>query len=333
MKKYFSRLCENKRTVSMLAPKIENGTHSHAYIIEGPDGSGKHTLAAEICKALFCIGEDGDTFPCEKCRFCRMTDEGINTDISVLTRRERAAISVEATREMLSTLSYAPDEGRYKVYIIDEADKMTPQAQNTLLLSLEEPPSYVVFLLLCSDSAKLLETVRSRAALVRTELFGADFTAAWLRKQPTVINSGVGDAEIMRAARMSGGALGAALEDLTNSRDKALEEAAGQLCDCLCRSSLSQRLACVSSMKYSRSEYDKLFFYTLNALRDLIAVKSGGGETLYYSDAGAAYAVCSRVKMKKLVRLYDAVDDARRYICEMNASAPTVMSALAGTQF
>ena len=333
MKKYFSRLCENKRTVSMLAPKIESGTHSHAYIIEGPDGSGKHTLAAEICKALFCTGEDSDTFPCEKCRFCRMTDEGINTDISVLTRGERATISVEATREMLSTLSYAPDEGRYKVYIIDEADRMTPQAQNTLLLSLEEPPSYVVFLLLCSDSAKLLETVRSRAALIRTELFGVDFTAAWLRKQDAVIKSGVSDAEIMRAARMSGGALGAALEDLTISRDKALEEAAGRLCDCLCRSSLSQRLTYVSAMKYSRSEYEKLFFYTLNALRDLIAVKSGGSETLYYPDAGAAYAVCSRVKMKKLVQLYDAADDARRYICEMNASAPTVMSALAGTQF
>lgn len=333
MKKYFSRLCGNKRAVSMIAPKIEKDIHSHAYIIEGPKGSGKHTLAREICKALFCTGESSDTFPCEKCRFCRMTDEGISTDICVLSREDRATISVEATRGMLSTLNYAPDEGKYKVYIIDEADRMTPPAQNALLLSLEEPPSYVVFLLLCTDSAKLLETVRSRAVLIRTELFGVDFTADWLRKQDAVIKSGVGEDEIMRAAKMSGGAPGAALEYLTNSSVKKLAEAAGQLCDCLCRSSLSQRLACVSAMKYSRIEYEKLFSYTLNALRDLIAVKSGGSETLYYPDAGAAYAVCSRVKMKKLLCLYDAVDDAKRSICDMNASAPTVMFALAGTQF
>lgn len=329
MKKRFGKVIGNAVNIELLATELENGTQSHAYIIEGPVGSGKHTLAKEICKALFCLRESED-FPCEKCRFCKLTEAGYNTDIVFLSKGEKATIQVDAIRELTSTISYAPDAGEYKVYIIEDAERMTLQAQNAFLLSLEEPPSYVVFLLLCTDSASLLETVRSRAVTIKTELFSADFVEKWLKALPQVEKLGADSIAVRNAAIASGGSLGAALAALDTKADSsaALAKEAGIMVEKLCRAPLAQRLLYFSSMKYSRGEYEQLFAFALKALRDLIAVKTGGSETLFYTDRESAAAVCSRVKMKKLVELYDAVSLADADI-KANASPNTVLTSLA----
>lgn len=329
MKKRFGKVIGNAVNIELLATELENGTQSHAYIIEGPVGSGKHTIAKEICKALFCLRE-GEDFPCGKCRFCKLTEAGYNTDISFWSKGEKATIQVDVIRELTSTISYAPDVGKYKVYIIEDAEKMNVSAQNALLLSLEEPPSYVVFLLLCTDSASLLETVRSRAVTLKTELFSTDFVESWLKSSPQVEKSGADSTSVRNAAIASGGSLGAALAALDVKADgsAALVKEAEVMVEKLCRAPLAQRLLYFSSLKYSRGEYEQLFTFALKALRDLIAVKTGFDETLFYTDRESAAAVCSRVKMKKLVELYDAVSAADADI-KANASSNTVLTSLA----
>jgi len=135
----FENIIGNDSLKTLIASHIRNKTLSHAYIIEGPKNSGKKLLAKEISKALCCEAA-GISLPCGQCRSCKRIDAGYNTDIFTLSRGEKATIAVDDVRGMTDTLGYYPDDGETKVYIIDEADRMTTQAQNALLLSLEEPP-------------------------------------------------------------------------------------------------------------------------------------------------------------------------------------------------
>lgn len=127
----------------------------HAYLIEGPEGSGKRTLADIITNALVC---DGANAPCGTCRQCYKFQQKCHPDIIDIP----SELPVDALRSLLAGIVLSPNEAKHKVYRIDKADKMHPAAQNLLLKTLEEPPSYAIFLLLCTTKEGILPTVRSR---------------------------------------------------------------------------------------------------------------------------------------------------------------------------
>ncbi len=328
MSNYFADIVGNAQLKALIGNHVKNKTLSHAYIIEGPAGSGKRLIAREICKALCCTGKS-DRLPCNSCRECKRIDEGLNTDIMTVSRGEKASIMVDDIREMTATLGYYPDDGDCKVYVIEEADRMTPAAQNALLLSLEEPPSYVVFLLLTEDSTSLLETVRSRSQTLKTEIFPTSFVAQWLRSHPKA--KGSSDADIASAAAVSRGALGAALSVLCDksSKSAAISRDAARLVELLCSDSRAEAIVFASTIKYSRAEFEEFFDYALFALRDLIAAKSKSGTTLFYADIEDAANDASRLKMPKLIRIYDALISAKEDITVNNAQIYAVMTTLA----
>ena len=127
----------------------------HAYLIEGPEGSGKHTLANLIANALVCEGENP---PCGTCRQCYKIRNHCHPDVIDLPWD----LSVEDLRRVLADIILVPNDAAYQIYRIDKAEKLLPAAQNLLLKTLEEPPRYAVFLLLCQSREGVLETVRSR---------------------------------------------------------------------------------------------------------------------------------------------------------------------------
>lgn len=127
----------------------------HAYLIEGPEGSGKHTLADIITNALVC---DNDNPPCHTCRQCYKFQEHCHPDIIDIP----SDISVDQLRQLLAGIVLTPNDAAHKVYRIDKAEKLLPAAQDLLLKTLEEPPPYAVFLLLCTTKEGVLQTVRSR---------------------------------------------------------------------------------------------------------------------------------------------------------------------------
>ena len=130
--------------------------------------------------------KDGkQSLPCGKCLACRKIAEGVSPDVTFIRRAEdRATLGVSIIRDLREDLYIAPNENEKKVYIIEEADRMTDEAQNALLLSLESPPPYVVFLLLTQNVDSLLETIRSRAPVLRLQTFGADEIHNFLVKDP-----------------------------------------------------------------------------------------------------------------------------------------------------
>ena len=170
----------NERLLSFLSDRIAERNAPHAYLLEGPEGSGKKTLALWLAQALNCQNEEA--VPCRRCRFCRTIGAMQSPDVFWIGMTEGTAkksIGVDEIRAITDTIYLLPNDLETKIYIIPGADAMTQQAQNAFLKLLEEPPSYVLFLLLCENRYALLPTVRSRVQLLTMERFSEDALREW----------------------------------------------------------------------------------------------------------------------------------------------------------
>ena len=153
----FESLLGNQRLKDNLISSLRRGRASHFYLITGPEGSGKRTLARLLAAALLCADPQK---PCGSCTACRKALSGTHPDIIPLEDPEHKKVAVKLVREMRDDLFIRPNEGEKKIYIC--AQELGTEGQNALLKILEEPPSYGVFLLLSDNPEKLLPTVRSR---------------------------------------------------------------------------------------------------------------------------------------------------------------------------
>ena len=160
----FQDIIGQQHITGHLQNAIRMGKVSHAYIIQGEAGSGKKLLAATFAAALQC--EEGGIEPCGHCQSCKQAVSGNHPDIRRVIH-EKATIGVDDIRLQLNNdIMVKPYSRPYKVYIIDEAEKMTEQAQNAMLKTIEEPPEYAVILLLTVNAKLLLPTILSRCILL-----------------------------------------------------------------------------------------------------------------------------------------------------------------------
>lgn len=157
----FDKIVGHEKIKEHLINAINLNKVSHAYIFNGAEGIGKKTLAAAFAKAVQC--EEGGSVPCGKCRSCIQADSGNQPDIIWVNHEKPASIGVEDVRmQVNSDILIKPYSSRYKVYIIDDAQKMTVQAQNAILKTIEEPPAYGIIILLTTNADSLLPTILSR---------------------------------------------------------------------------------------------------------------------------------------------------------------------------
>ena len=148
-----------------LIKSIQSEKNSHAYIFLGPEGLFKHTCADMAAAALVC--ENTGQAPCSSCSACKKAKAYTHPDIKYITPpKDRKTIGVDTIREISEDASIKPFLTKNKVYII-EGDLLTEAAQNAFLKTLEEPPHYAVFIIICSDLQKLLQTVISRSTIIR----------------------------------------------------------------------------------------------------------------------------------------------------------------------
>jgi DNA polymerase-3 subunit delta' len=203
-------LVGNARAISALERTLVSDRARHAYLFAGPEHTGRATAANLLAQALNCSADDR---PCGACTQCRRIAGSIHVDVQTLTfeidedtGKIRTKISIEQLRELEPLIARTPFEGRVRVVIFDPADKMSDEAQNAFLKSLEEPPPHVVFVLITADATELLETVRSRCALIPFSLVpAAEIEAALVAR-----NVAPTDAALF--ARLSGGRPGWAFD-------------------------------------------------------------------------------------------------------------------------
>ncbi len=155
----FKDLVGQEHISRTLSNAINTGRIGHAYLFSGPRGTGKTSTAKILAKALNC--EHGPTpEPCGKCRACQKINDGSSMDVFEIDAASNRGI--DEIRDLRETVKFAPVDGRYKVYIIDEVHMLTTEAFNALLKTLEEPPAHVVFILATTEAHKVPPTIQSR---------------------------------------------------------------------------------------------------------------------------------------------------------------------------
>lgn len=181
----FNDIIGHEHIVEHLKKAIKHDKVSHAYIINGEAGSGKRTIANAFAATLQC--ETGDDNACGKCKSCIQAAGGNQPDIIWVSHEKLNSIGVDDIREqVVNDVEIKPYSSRYKVYIINEADKLTVQAQNALLKTLEEPPEYAVIMLLTTNSEALLQTILSRCVVLNLRAVDDREIRAYLMSQKQI---------------------------------------------------------------------------------------------------------------------------------------------------
>jgi DNA polymerase III subunit delta' len=201
----FDQIIGQEEAVSVLRGSLASGRPGHAYLFYGPTGTGKTLTAHIFAKAVNCELAGADA--CDRCSSCIRTEHGNHPDVHILTpgTEKGENVGIGQMRELRGDVHLRPSQGRRKVYIVPEANRLSPPAFHTVLKTLEEPPPYVTIILITPDLADMLPTVISRCQLVRFTPEPKDVV------RQALIARKVPDANATVAAAYTEGRVGAAL--------------------------------------------------------------------------------------------------------------------------
>lgn len=211
-KDLLSGFAGNDEIKTVIRNAVKSGRFPHAFIIEGESGSGRYTLAKMIAAAAVCKEENA---PCGKCRRCELVMNNAFADVYTYSP-DGATFKVDTVRSIRDGAFVMPIEAERKVCILKDCDKMNEPAQNAFLKILEEPPSFMVFILICENAASLLATVRSRCVTLSVSLPEYETAAEYAAQV-----SGKPQTEAAAAVKASHCNIGKALKILAGDKNTA----------------------------------------------------------------------------------------------------------------
>lgn len=263
----FEALLGNERLKENLRRSIGRGRISHFYLISGPDGAGKRTLAKLLAAAILCQGSDR---PCGSCPACRKVLGSGHPDYITVDDPEKKTVPVDLIRQARADIYIQPNEADRKIYLFPRAHDMGVPGQNALLKVLEEPPAYGVFILLTSNPQMLLPTIRSRCTELALTALPATLLETTLRnKYP----DSTPDA-ISAAVARSGGWLGQAMESL-DAGASLPPETEGFLRSYAKRDACGLTCTLASMEKWSRDMFLTSLHQWVGLLESALAYRSG----------------------------------------------------------
>ncbi|MCC8168461.1 MAG: DNA polymerase III subunit delta' [Clostridiales bacterium] len=295
---------------------------NHAYIFNGPEGSGKKMLAEAFAMALQC--EKGGPEPCLNCRSCRQAMNGNHPDIIYVTHEKPKTISVNDIREMNRNVQIKPYSSRYKVFLVDEAEKMNAQAQNALLKTIEEPPAYAVILLLTTKSDAMLPTILSRSITLNLKAVSNDAIREHLMK-----NYGVPDYKADTCVAFAQGNVGKAIRLAGSSDFSNLKDSVVDLMKRIDGTDLYELESSADQMMEHKLDISDYFDLMMVWFRDVLYLKTTNdiNGIVFKDEAHEIKKQASKHSYQGLEKILEALDKAR-IRCEANVSRKLVLELL-----
>ena len=310
---------------------IKHNKISHAYLIQGEKLSGKRMIADIFARALQCeagkaSSEHQETLfempseatgprPCNQCRSCKQAINGNHPDIIYVTHEKPNVISVDNIRQQVNgDIDIKPYSGDYKIYIIDEAEKMNVQAQNALLKTVEEPPSYAVILLLATRAEAMLQTILSRCVVLNTKPVPDDLIKHYLMQKVEIP-----DYRASICASFARGNVGRAIELASNEVFDHMKSSVLGLLKHITELETNQIAAEVKKIteeKFDTNDYLDLCFIWY---RDVLLYKACGGfgsscPVIFKEELTALESAAKYYHYEAIERIIHAIDRARSRI-------------------
>ena len=310
---------------------IKHNKISHAYLIQGEKLSGKRMIADIFARALQCeagkaSSEHQETLfempseatgprPCNQCRSCKQAINGNHPDIIYVTHEKPNVISVDNIRQQVNgDIDIKPYSGEYKIYIIDEAEKMNVQAQNALLKTLEEPPAYAVILLLATRAEAMLQTILSRCVVLNIKPVPEDLIKKYLMQKVEIP-----DYRASICASFARGNVGRAIELASNEVFDHMKSSVLGLLKHITELETNQIAAEVKKIteeKFDTNDYLDLCFIWY---RDVLLYKACGGfgsscPVIFKEELTALESAAKYYHYEAIERIIHAIDRARSRI-------------------
>lgn len=284
------RFCGNRQSVEKLRSAVIQGAPRHAYLLSGIPSVGKRTLAERFAQALLCEHTvDGD--PCLECGNCRRVSRGSHPDVSIFSIERQHAqsgergskgttLTIDTAREISANAPLRPMNGRWRVVIVDDAERLMTDAQEALLKTVEEPPAFMVLVLLTADLEAILPTIRSRCEVLELASVPLSEIGGFLT------DGGIEPELASAAATFSNGAPGWAIRAsadpaMLEERVAVLEQAAEWI-DSSAFERIATAFALSDAFSKQRAETIAVVEASAGLWRDSLLVRSGNSDRIVY---------------------------------------------------
>lgn len=292
--------------VEMLHGHVAQAALRHAYLITGPAGVGRRTLAIRLAQALSCPSPSAPGVPCRTCRACKQVEAGQNIDLMLVqAEHEGGTLKVEQVREVQKFLSLKPYQSAYKIVIFLRFQEANPNAANALLKTLEEAPSYALLLLAADNAEQLLPTIVSRCEILRLRPVSVEAVESFLAARQ------IEPEKARLLAHLSDGRPGYALR--LAGDEKTLDFRAEKLDDLrnLLAAPLRERFAYAEKIAKDKDALRRSLFLWLSWWRDVLLRAAGAGTALTNIDRAAELeAVAAQLSLPVARKTTQAIEDA-----------------------
>lgn len=305
----FGGITGHEDIIRQMREAAGSGRINHAYLITGEEGMGKKTLAEAFAMALVCEHEDPGMRPCLSCSACRRAAAKSHPDIIYVTHEKPRIISVDDVRDQIvATADILPYEGGRKIYIIPDAEKMNASAQNAFLKTLEEPPDYVVLLLLAANPDPLLPTILSRCIRMPLRPVPDRLVDSYIREKLELPDY---EAKVITAYAQGniGKAVRAAREGaFADIRDQAVALAKG-----LGQMNVASLREAVRRLKEEKDHTGDTLDIMLLFFRDVLYYKASADidAIVFANEISAIRDMAKRMSYEGILSIYDAIEKCR----------------------